>query len=145
MAGHAEDVQVAVADLEGEQDVEPLQRYSAVDVEEVHSQLVAAWVRRKWRQLVSVDRDGAGGIRWRRRIRRIVEAPIVLQRYLPAPSPSSVSCWASGTHTFGQLSRTGPRHAAGCSGLWPCVVQCRFRLVDRPPMRLSVVPAGRPP
>jgi hypothetical protein len=37
MAGHAEDVQVAVADLEGEQDIEPLQR-GAVDVEEVHSQ-----------------------------------------------------------------------------------------------------------
>ena len=34
-----------------------------------------ACVRRKCRQLVSVCRTGAGGIRWRFRIRRIVEAP----------------------------------------------------------------------
>ena len=33
--GHAEDVQVAVADLEDEQDVEPAQCHRAVDVEEV--------------------------------------------------------------------------------------------------------------
>ena len=38
MAGHAEDVQVAVADLECEQDVEPPQRQRAVDVEEVDGQ-----------------------------------------------------------------------------------------------------------
>ena len=36
--GHAEDVQVAVADLEHEQDVEPPQRHRAVDVEEVDGQ-----------------------------------------------------------------------------------------------------------
>jgi hypothetical protein len=42
--GHAQDVQVAVADLEGEQDVEPPQRDRAVDVEEV-------------------DREHAGGLR----------------------------------------------------------------------------------
>jgi hypothetical protein len=35
-----------------------------------------AWVRRNRRQLVSVCRDGAGGMRWRFRIRRIVEAPM---------------------------------------------------------------------
>ena len=35
MSGHAQDVQVAVTDLEREQDVEPPQRYRAVDVEEV--------------------------------------------------------------------------------------------------------------
>ena len=35
MAGHAQDVQVAVADLEHEQHVEPLQGECAVDVEEV--------------------------------------------------------------------------------------------------------------
>ena len=34
-----------------------------------------AWVRRNCRQLVSVCRTGAGGMRWRFRIRRIVEAP----------------------------------------------------------------------
>jgi len=37
--------------------------------------MLVAWVRRNCRQLVSVCRSGAGGIRWRRRIRRIVEAP----------------------------------------------------------------------
>jgi hypothetical protein len=37
--------------------------------------IVVAWVCRNWRQLVSVCRDGAGGIRRRLRIRRIVEAP----------------------------------------------------------------------
>src|SRR6476620_8836694 len=35
MSGYAQDVQVAVADLECEQDVEPPQRYRAVDMEEV--------------------------------------------------------------------------------------------------------------
>ena len=44
MSGHAQHVQVAVADLECEQDVEPPQRYRAVDVEEV-------------------DREHAGGLR----------------------------------------------------------------------------------
>ena len=38
MRGHAQDVQVAVADLEHEQDVEPPQRHRAVDVEEVDGQ-----------------------------------------------------------------------------------------------------------
>src|SRR3954452_9938070 len=75
MSGHTEDVQMAVADLEHEQDLEPPQRHRAVDVEEV-------------------DRERAGGLgaqelpptgvgvpqgRWwdpvRCRIRRIVEAP----------------------------------------------------------------------
>ena len=37
--------------------------------------MVAAWVRRNCRQLVSVCRIGAGGIRSALRIRRIVEAP----------------------------------------------------------------------
>src|SRR5689334_24959161 len=35
MSGHTQDMQVAVADLEGEQDVEPPKRERAVDVEEV--------------------------------------------------------------------------------------------------------------
>src|SRR3954453_3443259 len=37
--------------------------------------MLVAWVRRNCRQLVSVRRNGAGGIRWRCRIRRIIEAP----------------------------------------------------------------------
>src|SRR6185312_7472343 len=36
MPGHTQHVQVAVADLERERDVEPSQRERAVDVEEVH-------------------------------------------------------------------------------------------------------------
>jgi hypothetical protein len=35
----------------------------------------AAWVRKNCRQLVLMCRTGAGGMRWRCRIRRIVEAP----------------------------------------------------------------------
>src|SRR5829696_3454010 len=38
MAGRAEDVQVATADLQGEEDVDPFQGDRAVDVEEVHGQ-----------------------------------------------------------------------------------------------------------
>ena len=38
MPGHTQHVQVAVADLEHEQDVEPPQRHRAVDVEEVDRQ-----------------------------------------------------------------------------------------------------------
>src|SRR5256885_495710 len=37
--------------------------------------MLAPWVRRNCRQLVSVCRIDAGGTRWRLRIRRIVEAP----------------------------------------------------------------------
>jgi hypothetical protein len=38
MARRAEDVDVAAGNLEGEEHVDPLQRHSAVDVEEVHGQ-----------------------------------------------------------------------------------------------------------
>ena len=38
MPGHAQDVQGAVADLEQERDVEPLEGHAAVDVEEVDGQ-----------------------------------------------------------------------------------------------------------
>ena len=38
VAGHAEDVHVAVADLQGEEHVDPFQGERAVDVEEVHGQ-----------------------------------------------------------------------------------------------------------
>jgi hypothetical protein len=76
MPGHTQDVQVAVADLEHELYVEPSRGERAVDVEEVDRSMSLAWVRRNPRQLMSVCRDGAGGIRWRFRIRRIVEAPM---------------------------------------------------------------------
>jgi hypothetical protein len=42
MRDHAQDVQVAVVDLECEQDVEPPQRHRAVDVEEVDGEPLAA-------------------------------------------------------------------------------------------------------
>ena len=61
MSGHAQHVQVAVTDLEPEQHVQPPQRQR--DMEEVDRELLDAWVRNNWRQLVSVCRDGAGGIR----------------------------------------------------------------------------------
>jgi hypothetical protein len=76
MRGDAQDVQVAVADLQSEQDVDALQRDRAVDVEEVDREHAGGLVRRNCRQLVSVWRIGAGGVRWRWGMRRIVEAPI---------------------------------------------------------------------
>jgi hypothetical protein len=73
--GHAEDVQVAVADLEYEQDVEPPQRHRAVDVEEVDGQHAGGLGA----QELPPTRIGlsrcAGGIQWRWRICRMDEAP----------------------------------------------------------------------
>jgi hypothetical protein len=68
------DVQVAIADLEREEDVDPRSVTTQSTWKKSTATIVAAWVRRNWRQLVSVCRDGAGGIRRRRRIRRMVEA-----------------------------------------------------------------------
>jgi hypothetical protein len=62
MPGHSQHVQVAVADLEHEQNVEAPQRERAVDVEEVHREHAG--------RLHAQD-----GMRCRFRIRRIVEAP----------------------------------------------------------------------
>ena len=75
LRGHAEDVQVAVADLEREQDVEPPQRYRAVDVEEVDGQHGGGLGAQELPPAGVGVPDGAGGMRWRWRIRRIVEAP----------------------------------------------------------------------
>ena len=72
VSGHAQDMQVAVADLEPEQDVEPAQRHRAKNST---ARMLMACMSRTCHQLVSVCRDGAGGIPWRSRIRRIVEAP----------------------------------------------------------------------
>jgi len=54
---------------------QPYWRYSAVDVEKSIASMLVVWVRRNCRQLVPVRRNGAGGMRWRLKIRRIVEAP----------------------------------------------------------------------
>jgi hypothetical protein len=59
MCGHAQDMQVAVADLEREQDVEASQGELAVDVEKSTASMLVAWVCRNCRQLVSVCRIGA--------------------------------------------------------------------------------------
>jgi hypothetical protein len=75
MTGHTQDVHVAVADLEHEQDIQPPQRHRAVNVEEVHREHAGGLRAQNCRQLVSVRRDVAGGTRWRFRISRIVEAP----------------------------------------------------------------------
>ncbi len=69
-------MQEAVTDLERKQDVEPPQRHRAVDVEEVDRDHAGGLRPKELPPLVSVRRTGAGGIRWRRRIRRTVEAPI---------------------------------------------------------------------
>jgi hypothetical protein len=66
-------VHVAGFQLLDEQDVEPPQCHG-VDVEEVDRQSREACTRRNCRQLVLPRRVGAGGIRARFRIRRIVEA-----------------------------------------------------------------------
>ena len=78
MPGHTQDVQVAVADLEHEQHVEPPQRERAVDVEKVDREHggglgaqelpptgVAAPRRRRWDPVLVEDpanRRGAGAV-----------------------------------------------------------------------------------
>ena len=75
MCRHAQHVEVAVADLEHEQHVEASQRERAVDVEEVHREH-AGGLRAQELPPTGVDvPHGASGIRWRSRMRRIVEAP----------------------------------------------------------------------
>ena len=75
MCGHAEDVEIAIADLDHEQHVEAAQWSAQSTWKKSTASMLVAWVCRNCRQLVSVCRTGAGGMRWRCRIRRIVEAP----------------------------------------------------------------------
>jgi predicted NBD/HSP70 family sugar kinase len=75
MSGHAQNVQVALADLKGEQDVRRRSVSAQSTWKKSTASMLVAWVRRNCRQLVSVRRIGAGGMRCRFRIRRIVEAP----------------------------------------------------------------------
>jgi len=75
MPRHAQHMQVAVADLEHEQDVEPPQRERAVDVEEVDRQH-AGRLRAQELPPAGVGMpDRRWWDAWRRRIRRIVVAP----------------------------------------------------------------------
>jgi hypothetical protein len=64
MSGHAQDVQGAVADLEHEQDVEPLQDGAQSTWKKSTASMLVAWVRRNCRQMVSVPATkpmGCGG------------------------------------------------------------------------------------
>jgi hypothetical protein len=95
--------------LEQEQDVEPPQCHRAVDVEEVERVQAAGLRRRNCCEMASVCRNGAGAIRWRLRIRRIVEAPTPLLHgrggllsplhlvlgppSAPAPRPHRTALW----------------------------------------------------
>ena len=100
MRGHAQDVQVAVADLECEQDVEPPQRHRAVDVEEVDGEhagglgaqeLPPAGVgvpdRRRWDPVAledPPDRRGADAVA---EFEQLALDPLVSPaRVLPSPS-----------------------------------------------------------
>ena len=75
MARRPQDVEVAVADFQGEEDVDPLQGHGAVDVDEVHGQ-PGRGLRPQEPSPRRVGRwSGAGGIRRSVRILRIVEAP----------------------------------------------------------------------
>jgi hypothetical protein len=60
MRGHAEDVQVAVADVEDEQDVEPPQGHRAVDVEEIDGEHAGGLGAQE------LPPAGVGVPRWRR-------------------------------------------------------------------------------
>ncbi|WP_445183554.1 hypothetical protein ACTXG6_34595 [Pseudonocardia sp. Cha107L01] len=65
---------MAAADLQDEEDVDPFQGYRAVDVEEVHGQHGRGLRPRELSPGRIGGRDGAGGIRRRLRILRIVDA-----------------------------------------------------------------------
>ena len=65
MCGHAQDVHMAVADLEHEQHVEPPQRYRTVNVEKsTASMLVAcgAGTAARWYQYTATGGVGSGGV-----------------------------------------------------------------------------------
>ena len=61
MPGHAQDAQVAVTDLEHEQDVEASQRERAVDVEEVDREHAGGLGAQKLSPTRVGCRNGAGG------------------------------------------------------------------------------------
>jgi hypothetical protein len=68
-------VHITTADLQHEEHVDPLERHRAVHMKKSQVSIVEACVRRKCREVVSVYRIGAGGIRTRLRTRRTVDAP----------------------------------------------------------------------
>jgi hypothetical protein len=85
MAGRAEDVHVATGDFQGEEDVDPFEVIAQSMWKKSTASMVEACARRNRRQEVSVDRSGAGGIRRRLRIRRIVDAPTRSQSLSSSP------------------------------------------------------------
>ena len=74
VAGRPEDVDVAAADFHGEEDVDPFRLAAKSTWKKSTARIVEACVRRNRRHVVSVVRHGAGGMRRRLRILRIVEA-----------------------------------------------------------------------
>ena len=112
MRGHAEDVHVAGADLEHEQAVDRRWSVTAQSTwKKSTASMVAAWVRRNCRQVVSVCRIGAGGIFSDLRIRRIVEA---LTRW-PSLSSSPWIRWYPQSRVLGRhpLDQRGDLVATG--------------------------------
>jgi len=73
VAGRAEDVQVAGADLEGEEEIR-FRVMAQSTWKKSTASMVVACARRNRLQDVSVARSGAGGIRRSLGIRRIVDA-----------------------------------------------------------------------
>jgi hypothetical protein len=73
--GHTQQMHRPTADLQHEQHVDPLEPHRAVHMKKSQANIVDAGVRRNCRQVVSVCRTGAGGIRSRLSTRRMVEAP----------------------------------------------------------------------
>jgi hypothetical protein len=75
MAGRAEDVHVAAADLHDEEHVDPFKVIAQSTWKKSTASMLQACARRNRHQLVSVARSGAGGVRRSLRILRTVDAP----------------------------------------------------------------------
>lgn len=84
MRSHAQDTDVASADLGHEEHIHAAQGDCAVDVKKIASQNGLALARRNCRQVVR-PRCGAGGIRRRFRIRCTVDAPTMDPRLSSSP------------------------------------------------------------
>ena len=69
-----ENVDVTAADLQHEEDVDPLEGERAIDMEKSHASIVDVCARRNCRRVVSIYRSGPGRMRARLKIRRIIEA-----------------------------------------------------------------------
>jgi hypothetical protein len=73
--GRTQHVHRPVGHLQHEEHVDPLEGNCQSTWKKSHASVVNAWARKNCRQVMSVSRTGAGGIRNLRRTRRIVDAP----------------------------------------------------------------------